>query len=72
MKRVLNAEYWPDLTISNAGELPFRPLAMGVPWDHSPKLSSRLIPCWIPATIPANSASVRLCSPDRLDIRLGP
>eukprot|EP00975_Prorocentrum_lima_P002088 453321-Prorocentrum_lima.AAC.1 len=56
MKRVLNAGAGPDLTISSAAELSFKTLAVGVRWDNSPKLSSILIPFWIPATIPTNSA----------------
>eukprot|EP00975_Prorocentrum_lima_P062827 12887821-Prorocentrum_lima.AAC.1 len=72
MKRVLNAESGPDLTISNAAESSFGSLAMGVLWANSPKLSSRFIPFWIPATIPTNSAShddraARLCFPDHQD-----
>eukprot|EP00975_Prorocentrum_lima_P007139 1532826-Prorocentrum_lima.AAC.1 len=57
MKRALTADYGSDLTICSAAELSFRTLAIGVLWDNSPKLSSRLIPFWIPATIPTNSAS---------------
>eukprot|EP00975_Prorocentrum_lima_P022262 4681419-Prorocentrum_lima.AAC.1 len=76
MKRVLNAEFGPDSTISNAAELAFRTLAMGTWWDNAPRLSSRLVPFWIPTTIPTNSVShgdgvVRLCFPYRHEIRLG-
>eukprot|EP00975_Prorocentrum_lima_P063928 12894504-Prorocentrum_lima.AAC.1 len=38
MERVLNAESRPNLTISNAAELSFRTLAVGVLWDTYPKL----------------------------------
>eukprot|EP00975_Prorocentrum_lima_P042412 8912194-Prorocentrum_lima.AAC.1 len=77
MKRVLNGESGPDLTICSAAELSFRTLDMGTLWDTSPKLSSRLIPFWILASIPTNSAShedkaVRLCFRDPQYIRLGP
>eukprot|EP00975_Prorocentrum_lima_P035747 7515157-Prorocentrum_lima.AAC.1 len=75
MKRVLNGEFGPDLTICSDAELSFRTLS--VLWESSPKLSSIFIPFWIPATIPTNSAShdekaVRLCFRDRQDVRLGP
>eukprot|EP00975_Prorocentrum_lima_P011432 2430668-Prorocentrum_lima.AAC.1 len=58
MKRVLNAEYGPELTISNAAELSFSACAMSTCWESSPGLNSRFIPLWIPATVPTNSASV--------------
>eukprot|EP00975_Prorocentrum_lima_P010001 2131520-Prorocentrum_lima.AAC.1 len=57
MKRVLKAECGPDLTMSEAAEFSFSTLAMGICWGNSPGLSSRLVPFWIPATMPTNSAS---------------
>eukprot|EP00975_Prorocentrum_lima_P048038 10046197-Prorocentrum_lima.AAC.1 len=59
MKRVLNAEYGPDLTISNAADMSFSALDMAVLWDSFPKLNSRLIQLWIPAT--HDDRAVRLC-----------
>eukprot|EP00975_Prorocentrum_lima_P061778 12881853-Prorocentrum_lima.AAC.1 len=40
MKRVLNAEYGPDLTISGAAESSFRTLAIVARWVNSAKLST--------------------------------
>eukprot|EP00975_Prorocentrum_lima_P068065 12918567-Prorocentrum_lima.AAC.1 len=50
---------------------------MGTCWANSPRLNTKLIPFWIPATIPTNPAShddsaVRLCFTNRHAIRLGP
>eukprot|EP00975_Prorocentrum_lima_P062448 12885701-Prorocentrum_lima.AAC.1 len=63
--------------MSNEAEFSFNTCAMGTCWKSSPRLSSILIPCWIPATILTNSAShdasaVRSCFPDHYGIRLGP
>eukprot|EP00975_Prorocentrum_lima_P023125 4865414-Prorocentrum_lima.AAC.1 len=57
MKRVLTAEYGPELNISNAAELSSSTCAIGTCWESSPRLNRRLIPFWVPATIPTNSAS---------------
>eukprot|EP00975_Prorocentrum_lima_P046859 9794623-Prorocentrum_lima.AAC.2 len=64
MKRVLNAECGPDLTMYNVAELSFRTLATGVLRDK--------FNFGYPRPYPPILLHMNICFPDRQDIRLGP